>query len=71
MKSIIRQWNPDAGTYGNVLLTLYAPLGDDAELALWEITTHVMGFMAGPVAAFYDDEPVATHHVSNYVRRIA
>ena len=74
MKSTIRQWNPDAGSYGDVLLTLFAPDTGDSEqddYALWDITKSVMDFMGQPVAAFYDDEPIASSHVSNYVWRVA
>lgn len=74
MKSTIRAWNADAGTYGEVLLTLYAPDTGDAEADeydLWQATTAVAPLMGGPVAVFYDDETRATNHYSAYVRRYA
>ena len=76
MKSTIRQWNPDAGTYGDVLLTLHAPdTGNPAmdEYELWDATTHVAPLMGKAVAVFYDDDTAPTHHYNGawQSRRVA
>jgi hypothetical protein len=74
MKSTIRAWNPDAGTYGDVLLTLYAPelTGDwQDEYALWDTTNQVAPLMGRPVAVFFDDEAKPSWTVANYSRRYA
>ena len=74
MKSTIRKWNPDAGTYGDVLLVLYAPdTGDfDADdRALWDATVTVAPLMGEPCAIFWDDEPKSSNHYSNWQSRRA
>ena len=76
MKSTIRTWNPNAGTYGDVLLTLWAPdtgIREMDERELWDATTHVAPLMGQAVAVFYDDEPKATHHYNGawQSRRVA
>ena len=76
MRSTIRQWNPDAGTYGDVLLTLYAPdtgIPEMDERELWDATTHVAPLMGKAVAVFYDDDTTPTHHYNGawQSRRVA
>ena len=74
MKSTIRAWNCDAGTYGAILLTLYAPdTGDSAqdELDLWDCMCKVAPLMGRSVAVFFGDRTVPEWTESNYGRRRA
>jgi hypothetical protein len=72
MKSTIRAWNPDAGTYGAVLLTLYAPDEPQGEYVLWDVVRQIADLSREPVAVFFDDETVPTWTNAAYVaRRVA
>lgn len=57
MTATIRKWNADAGTYGEVRLTLYAPDEEQGEVVLWSVAKDVAELMREPVAVFFSDDP--------------
>ena len=58
--STIRAWNPDAGTYGDVLLTLYAPNEPQGDMVLCDVLCKIVEMAREPIAVFFDDESVPT-----------
>ena len=69
MKSVIRSWNADLGTYGEVLLTLYAPDEPQGEMVLCDVLCKIVEFAKEPIAVFFDDETVPTWTNSAYRRK--
>lgn len=57
MTATIRKWDADAGTYGEVRLTLYAPAEPQGEFTLWDVARQVAELMREPVAVFFSDDP--------------
>lgn len=58
MTATIRKWDADAGTYGEEMLTLYAPAEEQGEFVLLDVARQVAQLMHEPVAVFFSDDPL-------------
>lgn len=69
MTATIRKWDADAGTYGEAMLTLYAPAEEQGEMVLWATVKDVAELMRQPVAVFFSDDSLTpAWTVANWVR---